>query len=31
MASSGTGQGGDHGDVETREIVDRVVIPAVTG
>jgi CubicO group peptidase (beta-lactamase class C family) len=31
MASSGTGQGGYHGDVETREIVDRVVIPAVTG
>ena len=29
VASSGTGQGGHHGDVETREIVDRVVIPAV--
>jgi CubicO group peptidase (beta-lactamase class C family) len=29
VASSGIGQGGRHGEVETRELVDRVVIPAV--
>ena len=31
IASSGTGQGGHHGDIETREIIDRIVIPAVAG
>jgi CubicO group peptidase (beta-lactamase class C family) len=28
-ASSGSGQGGRHGNIETRELVDRVVLPAV--
>jgi CubicO group peptidase (beta-lactamase class C family) len=31
MASSGTGQGGQHEGIETRDIVDRLVIPAVDG